>query len=163
MHGRIFQLNCSGGGVPKLPVREARLSATGLDCDKQTHTRFHGGVERALCLYAVERIRELQAEGHPISAGSTGENVTLENLDWARLELGSRLKIGDEVVIEIASYTVPCKQIRESFVGGNFKRIDQKLRPGWARLYARVLQMGVLRVNQGVELINDAEDAGSGA
>ncbi len=157
MHGRIFQLNCSGGGVPKLPVREARLTATGLDCDKQTHTRFHGGVERALCLYAVERIRELQAEGHPISPGSTGENVSLENLDWAQLRLGSKLKIGDEVVIEISSYTVPCKQIRESFVGGNFKRIDQNLYPGWARLYARVLQTGVLRVAQRVELLNEAE------
>jgi MOSC domain-containing protein YiiM len=48
MQGRIFQLNCSQGGVPKLPVQAAELTLTGLACDKQRHTRFHGGPARTL-------------------------------------------------------------------------------------------------------------------
>ncbi|MBA2338899.1 MAG: MOSC domain-containing protein [Pyrinomonadaceae bacterium] len=156
MHGRIFQLNCSSGGVPKTPVREARLTLTGLECDKQAHTRFHGGPERALCLFALELIRELQHEGHPIRPGSTGENVTIENLDWSQLKLGDKLSLGDEVVIQIASYTVPCKQIAASFLSGDFNRINQKTHAGWARLYARVLKTGVLRVNQEVRVLNEA-------
>ena len=76
MDGRIFQLNCSDGGVPKLGVREAVVTETGLACDRQRDLRYHGGPERAVCLYALERILELQNEGHPIFPGSAGENVT---------------------------------------------------------------------------------------
>ena len=38
---------------------------------------FHGGPERALCLFSLERILELQAEGHPIFPGAAGENITI--------------------------------------------------------------------------------------
>lgn len=153
MEGYIFQLNRSLGGVPKTPVNEAWLTPTGLVGDKQAHPRFHGGPERALCLYALERIQELQAEGHPIYPGSVGENVTVAGLDWSRLRPGSRLALGDEVLVEISSYTVPCKTIAGSFIGGKFKRISQKEHPGDARLYARVLQTGRLAVGQPVRIL----------
>jgi len=154
MQGRIFQLNCSQGGVPKLPVQAAELTLTGLACDKQRHTRFHGGPARALCLYSVERIRELQREGHPIAPGTAGENVTVEGLDWKNLQPGIVLALGDEVIVRVTSYTVPCRQIAASFMDGNFMRISQVEHPGDARLYARVLQTGRLEVNQIVRVID---------
>jgi MOSC domain-containing protein YiiM len=154
MSGRIFQLNCSDGGVPKLAVREAVLTETGLEGDRQRDRRFHGGPERALCLFPLELILELQGEGHPIFPGSVGENVTTVGLDWARLGPGSRLALGDEVVIEISSYTAPCKTIADSFRGGEFKRISQKVRPGDSRLYARILRTGRLAVGQSVRLLD---------
>src|ERR1043166_4252029 len=43
MDGRIFQLNRSDGGVPKLAVREAWLTPTGLEGDRQRDLRFHRG------------------------------------------------------------------------------------------------------------------------
>ena len=150
MEGRIFQLNCSDGGVPKRAVREAVLTERGLAGDRQAHPRFHGGPERALCLYALERILELQAEGHPIFPGSVGENVTVVGLDWSALAPGVRLALGDDVLIELSSYTVPCKTIAGSFAGGDFKRIAEKSYPGDSRLYARVLRTGLLAVGQKV-------------
>jgi MOSC domain-containing protein YiiM len=151
--GRIFQLNCSKGGVPKLPVREAFLTPTGLEGDKQAKRLIHGGPERALCLYALEHILSLQAEGHEIYPGSAGENVTVAGLDWSKLAPGTRLALGDEALVEISSYTTPCKTIRASFIEGDFKRISQKLHPGQSRLYARVLQTGRLAVGQPVRLL----------
>ena len=153
MSGRIFQLNRSGGGVPKLAVREAFLDASGLEGDRQRDLRYHGGPERALCLFPLELILELQAEGHPVFPGSAGENVTVYGLEWSRLEPGSRLALGEEALIEITSYTKPCKTITASFKGGDFKRISQKLRPGESRLYARVLRAGRLAVGQSVKLL----------
>src|SRR3954451_12674107 len=129
MEGRIFQLNRSRGGVPKLGVREAYLAETGLEGDMQSDLRFHGGPERALCLFPLELIIELQAEGHPIFPGSARENVTTYRLEWSRLEPGSRLSLGDEALVEITSYTSPCKTIAASFIGGDFKRISQKVNP----------------------------------
>jgi MOSC domain-containing protein YiiM len=152
--GSIFQLSVSDGGVPKLAVREAVLTPAGLEGDRQRDRRYHGGPERAVCLYALERVLELQAEGHPIFPGSVGENLTLVGLDWSRLAPGARLSLGDEALVEVASYTSPCKNIAASFLDGDFKRISQKLRPGHSRLYARVLRPGRLTVGQPVMLLS---------
>lgn len=149
----IFQLNASNGGVPKLPLREAAVDVLGLTTDKQKHTKFHGGPERALCLYALERIVALQAEGHPIYPGAVGENVTLAGVDWERVAPGTRLRLGAAVVVEITSFAVPCKQITAAFADGQSKRISQTLHPGWARTYARVLSEGVLRVGDPIEIL----------
>ncbi|MCP9492824.1 MAG: MOSC domain-containing protein [Pyrinomonadaceae bacterium MAG19_C2-C3] len=148
MNSHIFQINASRGGVPKSAVREATLIATGLTIDVQRLTQFHGGTERALCLYSLEKILALQREGHPIYPGSTGENVTLAGIDWDELRIGTRLKLGDEVAVEISSYTVPCKQIAASFIDGNFKRISQVQHSGWSRLYVRVIEAGNLVIGQ---------------
>lgn len=150
---RIFSLQVSDGGVPKLPIREAVVTETGVHGDRQRNLKHHGGPDRALCLLALEVILALQAEGHPIYPGSTGENVTITGLDWAALQLGDRLLLGDDVVIELTSYTVPCQNIRESFAGGTFNRLAQKPHPGQSRLYARVLQAGTVRVGQPVQLL----------
>jgi MOSC domain-containing protein YiiM len=154
--GYIYQLNCSDGGVPKLPVREAQLTPTGLVGDRQAHTRFHGGPERALCLYALEQIQALQAEGHPIFPGSVGENVTVADLDWSRLAPGVRLALGDEVVIELSSYAMPCRSIKRSFRDEKFGRISQKTHAGESRLYARVIRTGKLAVGQTVRVLDGA-------
>ena len=146
--------------MPKTSVHEALLEATGLVGDKQAHRLFHGGPERALCLYSLEVIRALQAEGHPIYPGSAGENLTISGLDWAQLAPGVRLALGDEVIVELSNYTVPCKTIAASFTGGAFERISHKKYPGWARLYARVRQTGRLTVGQKVRVIGIRSDEG---
>ncbi|MGB8509010.1 MAG: MOSC domain-containing protein [Pyrinomonadaceae bacterium] len=155
MDGRVFQLNCSDGGVPKRAVREAMLNTTGLVGDRQAKTNIHGGPERALCLYALEKILELQLEGHPIFPGSIGENLTTFGLDWGELKPGCRLSVGEEVILEISSYTTPCQTIAASFINRQFRRINQKERPGDSRLYTRVLRTGLLSVGQKILLMED--------
>ena len=149
----IFQLNISNGGVPKLAVRDADVIETGLVGDKQKHLKFHGGPERAVCLYALERILKLQGEGHPIFPGAVGENVTVAGLDWEQLAPGTRLALGDEVVLEVTSYTVPCKNIAAAFDDGHFNRIAQPKHPGDARLYAKVIRPGRLLIGQAVRVL----------
>jgi len=159
MQAYIHQLNCSDGGVPKLPVAEANLTPTDLVGDRVANPDIHGGPDRALCLYSLERIEALRAEGHPIFPGSVGENVTVAGLDWSLLAPGSRLALGDEVVIEITKPANPCDSIADSFTDGRFKRISQKLHPGESRLYARVIQTGRLAVGQPVRLLSNGVDA----
>jgi MOSC domain-containing protein YiiM len=154
MHGRIFQLNSSPGGVPKLPVREAIVTELGLVDDAHNFPDIHGGPERALCLYSLERILELQAEGHPIFPGAIGENVTISGLDWERVQPGDRLQLGDEVLIEITKFTTPCNSMEPSFFDGNYARLSQKANPGYSRVYARVLQTGRLVVGQTVSVLD---------
>lgn len=155
---RIVGLQTSPGGVPKLAVESARVTPLGLAGDTQRDRRFHGGPDRALCLYSLECIERLRAEGHPIAPGCAGENVTIRGLDWAAVQPGRRYALGEAVVIEIASYTAPCRNIAACFADGRFNRISQKLRPGESRVYARVLHTGVLSVGDAVrELAQDGE------
>lgn len=153
MHARIFQINTSRGGVPKRAVATAEIDVEGITIDKQRDRRHHGGPERALALFALETILELQQEGHPIFPGSTGENITTVGIDQASLVPGVRLQLGDTVVVEVMSYCSPCKTIIDSFSGGDFNRISQKLHPGQSRVYVRVIQTGDIRVGDGIRLI----------
>lgn len=139
--GRVTGLHRSGGGVPKLPVERAVVRATGMEGDRQRDRRFHGGPMRALCLYSQERLDALAAEGHPVSRGLLGENVTVAGLDWGLVRPGVRLALG-EVEAEVTAYTAPCKHVAYAFSGGDFTRIGQKVNPGWSRVYARVLREG---------------------
>lgn len=146
MTGKIIQISVNPkGGVPKYRVPQARITTNIVEGDKQRHTDIHGGPERAVCLFSYEVIRELQDEGHPIDCGTAGENLTVSGLDWNLIVNGTRLEVGDEVLLEITRETTPCKTIRESFVDGDFNRIHHKKFPGWSRLYARVLQEGIVR------------------
>jgi MOSC domain-containing protein YiiM len=149
MAAHVVQLSRSRGGVPKLPVDEAVVTMHGLVGDKQRDRRFHGGPNRALCLYSDDLIEQLSLEGHPIVRGSAGENVTIRGLDWREVRPGTRLSMGD-VDVEITSYTTPCKTIRQSFAAHDFTRISQKLHPGWSRVYCRILREGTIRVNDPV-------------
>jgi MOSC domain-containing protein YiiM len=155
MEPRIFQLNTSPGGVPKRAVQTAAVGANGLDGDGVNHPKIHGGPERAVCLWSLERILELQAEGHPIFPGAVGENVTLAGLDWSALAPGTVLDLGDEVRLEIASYTSPCRTIAAYFTDAQFKRISEERHPGWSRLYARVLRPGTLTVGDPVRVVTE--------
>ncbi|GIW13735.1 MAG: sulfurase [Tepidiforma sp.] len=148
--GRVVSLNVSNGGVPKLPVAEARVTRLGMEGDRQANPDVHGGPERALCLFSAEILARLQAEGHPIGPGTTGENVTIAGIDWGRMVPGSRWRLGDEVEIEITRPTTPCKTIRGSFRDGEFNRIHHALHPGESRVYARVLREGLLRAGDRV-------------
>lgn len=146
--GRIESINVSGGGVPKSSRPEAWISRSGVYGDAQADRRLHGGPERAVCIYSVEVIRALQNEGHPIGFGTTGENLTISGVEWNLVVPGTVWRAGDSV-LEVASYTAPCKTIRDSFIDKRYKRISQKVNPGWSRVYARVLEDGRVRVGAG--------------
>ena len=141
----VHQINISDGGVPKLPVLEARVAEEGFEGDRQQNLKYHGGPDRAVCLFSLELIERLQDEGHPIDPGSSGENLTLAGMDWAVMEPGVRLTIGPEVELEVTSYTTPCSKNGRWFREEDFLRISHKINPGWSRVYAKVLSGGTIR------------------
>ena len=91
-YSHVYQINVSDGGVPKHPVLEAVISKTGVEGDRQQNLKFHGGPDRAVCLYSQELIERLQDEGHSIEAGFSGENLTLAGLEWEKSETRGRLQ-----------------------------------------------------------------------
>lgn len=149
----IFQINVSSGGVPKHGLLEARLAELGIEEDAHHNTKVHGGPDRALCVYSLEKILALQGERHPVFPGAMGENLTIAGLDWEQLEPGDRLRLGEQALVEITGYTRPCRKIAPYFLGQDPERVSQERHPGWSRLYAKVLNPGLVRVGDRVELL----------
>jgi len=152
MAGRIVQISLSKGGVPKTAVPEAAVVTTGLVVDRHNAPDIHGGPEKAVCLWSLEVIETLKQEGHNLAPGYAGENITIAGLDWPQVVPGLRLQLGDEVWLEIASYTTPCRKNMRWFADKRYSRMSQKHYPGSSRVYARVLQPGTIREGDGVTI-----------
>ncbi|MDA0266272.1 MAG: MOSC domain-containing protein [Cyanobacteria bacterium] len=154
MNGQIFQISVSPGGVPKTAIAQSTVTATGLAEDQQQTPGIHGGPERAVCLWSLEIIQQLQREGHSaLAPGCAGENVTLTGLDWSWVVPGVKVQLGATVMLQVASYAAPCRKNMHWFSDRRYSRISHKHHPGCSRVYARVLQPGVITAGDAARLV----------
>ena len=144
-HPYLHQISVSNGGLPKLPISKARITKEGVEGDRHRNTELHGGPDRAVCVYSLEVIEALRKEGHSIVPGAAGENFTIAGFDWKQIGPGTRIGVGNEVKLEVLSYTAPCSQNARWFADGDFSCLSQKIHPGRSRVYARVLSEGVVK------------------
>src|SRR3954452_8675213 len=94
----LVQVNVSSGGMPKHPVPAARVTPSGVDGDRQKNRKYHGGPDRAVCLYSEELYAQLQSEGITVHPGELGENFTTRGIDLAALVPEDRLSVGDCII-----------------------------------------------------------------
>ena len=85
----------------------------------------------------------------------------LSSLDCKRETVtpGTRLRLADAALLEVTRYTSPCFNIKAAFKDGEFGRVSQKRHPGWSRVYARVVQSGVIRRGDPVLVVSAQEPA----
>jgi MOSC domain-containing protein YiiM len=149
--GTVERINVSRGGVPKHAVPHADIAYRGIVGDRQGARRHHGRVFQALCLWSADVIDRLHGEGHPIAAGSAGENLTLRGVDWAALRPGTELRIGSARAV-ITVPAVPCAKNAVWFADRDFGRIHHDRNPADPRWYAAVLADGQVREGDPVEV-----------
>jgi hypothetical protein len=149
--GTVNGLFRSGGGVPKLPVDSVEVDLRGVVGDVQKTRRHHGRPWQALCLWSKEKVDLLAAEGHPITYGAAGENVSVEGIDWADVRPGTRMQMG-EVLAEVSLYALPCAKNNRWFNPRDSTRMHHEREPGISRVYASVLRPGRVRVGDAVVL-----------
>lgn len=138
VQGVVHAIHVSDGGVPKRPIDVAEIGLRGVAGDRQANRKHHGAPWQALCLWSLEVIEELRAEGHPIEPGFAGENLTIRGLDWSALVPGLRLRIGPSVLAEVTAYAIPCKHNGPWFRDGDFLRMSNDRHPGSSRIYTSV-------------------------
>ena len=142
------------GGVPKPSVDSIDVRLNGVYGERIRDMKHHGGPKRAVCILSNQTLEFLQSEGHPISGGSTGENLLLD-VEEEVLGPGVRLKFS-HVELEITSPAPPCKTIQASFTNGDFKQLSHKLNSRRTRWYAQVIQEGIIHVEEAVEINSNA-------
>lgn len=148
--GLVIQVSGSKGGLPKTPLLLAQVDNTGVEGDRQATRRHHGAPVQALCLFSAEVIDEFAAQGHPVTYGATGENLTIRGLDWSKLRAGLELEIGG-VTCRLTAPAVPCSQNSPWFTDGDFSRLSHTKHPGHSRWYASVVRGGTIQASDQVQ------------
>ena len=146
MAATLVSINLSGGGMPKLAVPFATLTRDGLVGDWQRNRKYHGGPDRAVCLFSQELYAWLADQGVRLSAGQIGENFTTAGLDLVALEKGDQLQVGP-CVIELTGVRKPCRSLDQW--DKDLMRLIQG-RSGWL---AKVVTEGGVKPGDGIELL----------
>ncbi len=68
---------------------------------------------RQVHLLHEELLLELRAAGFEVAPGLLGENVTTRGLDLLALPRGTRLRLGEDAVVEVTGLRNPCAQLDE--------------------------------------------------
>ena len=147
MSAILAQLNVSPGGIPKTAVLFAHVSRDGITGDWQRNRKYHGGPDRAVCLYSEELYADLRAEGVDLVNGAVGENFTTRGVNLQHLAKGDRLRVGTECVIELTDIRVPCRTLQKW--DADLPRLIQG-RSGWV---AKVISEGTVRPGDAIEVL----------
>ena len=91
-------------GIRKRSVEEAELKVDwGIVGDAHADD-WH----RQVSLLAMESIEKMRALGLNVGPGSFAENLTTQGLDLLSLPIGSQVRVGDEVILEITQHGKIC-------------------------------------------------------
>ena len=91
-------------GVVKHPVPEGVFEDGGLRGDAHADP----GTHRQVSLLAVESIDKMRALGLDLKYGDFAENLTTEGIDLLALALGTRIRVGDDLILEITQHGKEC-------------------------------------------------------
>lgn len=130
-------------GINKKPFDGSLdLSATGLTGDAQGDLVFHGGVDKAVCVYsAVHFPYWAEQWGRPVSAGDFGENFTVSALTEHSLCIGDVVAVG-QALLQVSQPRQPCYKLGMKH-GLPSLQLDVQ-ETGFTGFYFRVLKEGAV-------------------
>jgi len=142
--GRIHAVSVSDRkGVVKHNVDQAQLL---VDHGLAGDAHAEGGI-RQVSLLARESIDKMVAAGAQVKPGDFAENLTVEGLEVMSLPVGTRLKVGGEVELEVTQIGKTCHKgcaIRE-LVGDCVMPKEG--------IFARVLKEGLVKPGDTIEVV----------
>ncbi|WP_442594077.1 MOSC domain-containing protein [Neobacillus sp. D3-1R] len=138
--------------IDKHEVEEVFLSYNGFEGDTVANPSFHGGPERAVCLYPLEHYQLWESEfGVSIPKPGFGENISIQGMKEDQVFIGDTYQIG-EAVIQVTQGRIPCSTISKfNQIDGLLKRVVQT---GYTGYFFRVIQEGVIKNDSKVSLIH---------
>jgi len=108
-----------------------------------------GQWHKQVSLLALESIEKMIAKGANVSPGNFAENITTEGIDLTILSLGSRLKLGESVELEITQFGKECHDRCEIY-----RQVGDCIMPREG-VFAKVIAAGRIRVGDVVEVLDD--------
>ncbi|MEW5909093.1 MAG: MOSC domain-containing protein, partial [Thermodesulfobacteriota bacterium] len=91
-------------GVPKKPVHEV-LVIEGHGIKGDAHA---GDWHRQISFLAMESIENAKETGLDVGFGAFAENIATQGVDWKTIPVGTRLMLGDGVMMEVTQIGKEC-------------------------------------------------------
>lgn len=134
------------GSFNRHPLSQAQLlAAHGIEGDRKA-----GNPKRNLNIMDQETLDVLAAEGLPTGPGVLGENLILSGVRLDAQPPGTRIRIGQQAVVETVALRVPCYKLTALDAGMPDSVV------GRVGMMARVLEGGLIRPGDPVELLPSA-------
>jgi len=140
-------------GIFKFPVNQAIFLGTeDVVSDNVIDRRYHGGVDKACYLYSADHYKYWQTLYPTLEMpwGIFGENLTVEGLHEAEINIGDIFKIG-ETVVQATQPRQPCFKLEFRF--NDDKIVRQFIDSGFSGVYVRVLEKGNVNAGDSMELM----------
>ncbi|MCP2604894.1 MOSC domain-containing protein [Candidatus Aminicenantes bacterium AH-873-B07] len=144
--GKIISVNISKKkNVRKRPIQKVKiLSRFGLEGDVHA-----GNWHRQVSLLAVESIKKMKSKGLKVKPGDFGENITTQGINLISLSVGSVLKLGEKVLLEITQIGKVCHTKCAIYYQAGDCIMPKE------GVFARVLEGGEIKVGDEIEILED--------
>ena len=140
-------------GIFKYAVEEPiYLGIDDVANDNVIDRRYHGGSDKACYLYSSDHYRYWQKlyPGLEMPWGMFGENLTIEGLHEAKINIGDIFKIG-QAVVQATQPRQPCFKLEFRFKDRQI--IKKFVDSGYAGVYVRVLEQGFVNAGDEMKII----------
>jgi MOSC domain-containing protein YiiM len=105
-NGKILAVNISPKKGEKKSNIECGLFLENLGLENDAHAE--ADIIRQVSLLAKESIEKIRAKGLNVQYGAFAENLTTEGIDLPSLPIGTRLKVGGKVLLEVSQIGKVC-------------------------------------------------------
>jgi len=143
--GKIVAISISKKkGIPKSNVETAKLIADyGIEGD------VHAGKwHRQVSFLAIESIEKMRAKGlKTLRPGAFAENITTEFLNLPEISIGTRIKLGNQAILEITQIGKECHDKCAIFV-----KVGDCVMPREG-IFAKVIHSGEIKVNDEIQIL----------
>ncbi len=104
------------------------------------------GWHRQISLLAKESIEKMRKMGYDVGPGDFAENLTCEGLELYTLPIGTRLSVGEKVVLEVSQIGKECH------AGCAVFKLTGKCIMPKEGIFARVIKGGLVKTGDQIEV-----------
>jgi MOSC domain-containing protein YiiM len=145
--GRVWE-----SAIVKAPVTgTVALGKENLLGDRQANRKYHGGPDKAVCVYCAEHYPSWQEElGLDLPFGAFGENFTIAGLTEGDLCCGDVLAVGT-ALLQISQPRQPCANITRRWGRPELPRRMEET--GQTGFYLRAVRTGDIEAGQEMHVV----------
>jgi MOSC domain-containing protein YiiM len=141
--GKILSVNISAGKTEK----KHNITSCRAIFDFGLEHDAHAGMEiRQISLLASESIEKVRQKGINVKYGDFAENLTTEGIELYSLPLGTRLKVGHDVLLEVTQIGKVCPKPCAIFYA-----VGDCVMPKEG-IFARVLNEGTISIDDDISI-----------
>ena len=145
-NGRIVAVSLSlKKGVKKTNILKGILIENyGLENDAHA-----GDWHRQLSLLAIESIAKIRERGLDVNPGDFAENITTAGIKLWELPVGTRLKLGEDALVEVTQIGKECHDRCAIY-----KQVGDCVMPREG-IFVRILKGGTIRPSDAIKILNN--------